>query len=576
LSSERAGLSVSRAEGRKIAGVREVVRLLVKTQKAQRLYDAKNAVTERLELDLFERMSELMAEEGEVPLTILESSIRCEEQVVFESAERTDSLAFLLYRDGIRRLSFSPGLELSELRAFLRCLNRVALLTNDQDDLVTLLWEQDFHSIRYFAIEELARTDAYPRLSDQLSTPESARSDGPRAPAVSLDLKQPVSTVPVEACRLLSAEIEALQKELQDEERAPFRQLVSELALELVLLEDGESERGEIEEEIVAIADRLIEDGDVPELVGMHEHLEGLSTMFFRNVASAQQLFSKLNAALVDSARFDRILGQVEATHAPKPEALTVFLAKLGPLAGPPLVSWMGRFSSPPYRRAATAALLYLADGGLALLAQALPDGPAPSGPEERMRHRQLVREVVFALSRQPAARGLPLLERLLSSPDAETRRESFLAISRYPEERVRELCLEKLLDSDPEVRTAALDTLVRRGSPEGGLRIQERLLASPLFEKLPLLEKRRLCAAVAKLASESALEPFHRVLNESRGREERWFTKRKDRDFFEAVAHGIRMVGSPRARQILEEVSRSGGKLARAACLKELSGARS
>jgi hypothetical protein len=183
---------------------------------------------------------------------------------------------------------------------------------------------------------------------------------------------------------------------------------------------------------------------------------------------------------------------------------------------------------------------------------------------------------VVFALSRHPASRALPLLERLLASPDPETRRESFLAASRYPDERVGGLCLDRLLDRDPEVRTASLDTLVRRGGPELGLRIQERILARDHFERLPLLEKRRLFAAVAKLASESALDGFHRILGESRGREERWFTKRKDRDFFEAVAHGIRMVGSPRALQILEEVSRSGGKLARAACLKELSGARS
>ncbi len=158
---EKVALPEQDAESGKIAGVRGMVRLLVKTQKAQRLYDSKNAVSERLELDLFERLCALVSEQGEVQLAVLESQLRCEDEVVFESPDRTDSLAFLLYRDGIRRLSFSPGLELQELRAFLRCLNRVALLTNDQEDLVTLLWEQDFHSIRYFAIEELTRSESY-------------------------------------------------------------------------------------------------------------------------------------------------------------------------------------------------------------------------------------------------------------------------------------------------------------------------------------------------------------------------------------------------------------------------------
>lgn len=578
MPAEKAELPEQDAEGRKIGGVRELVRLLVKTQKAQRLYDSKNAVCERLELDLFVRLSALVSEEGEVQLAVLESQLRCEDAVVLESPDRTDSLAFLLYRDGIRRLSFSPGLELQELRAFLRCLNRVALLTNDQDDLVTLLWEQDFHSIRYFAIEELARTESYPRLSDQLATGESAEGPwdgaaGSPAEAVSLDLKQPVSTVPVEACRLESGEIEALQKQLAVEEQQPFRQLVSELALELVLLEDGEDEQGEIAEEIVEIADRLITDGDVAELMGMHEHIEGLATMIFGGAASAQKLSSELTRSLTETERFERLMERVEMVHAPRPEALTVFLARLGSSASSLLFPWMGRFSSPPYRRAVTGALLFLANGGLAILRDGLPLGPPPAEPQERLRHRQLVREVVHALSRHSSGEALPLLTQLLSSADPETRRESFLAASRYPEEPVLSLCLERLVDSDPEVRTAALDTLVKRGRADLGLQILERSLSSEGFEGLALLEKRRLFAAVAKLSGESAVDSFQKLLI---AREDHWFTKRKDREFFEAVAHGIRMVGGPRAKRILEDGSQSGPKLARAACLKELGVGRS
>jgi hypothetical protein len=567
LSAQKAELPDQPSESRKIAGVRELLRLLVKTQKAQRLYDSRNAVAERLELDLYERLSAFVAAEGEVQLAVLESQIRCEDQVVFETPDRTDSLAFLLYRDGIRRLSFGPGIELHELRAFLRCLNRVALLTNDQDDLVTLLWEQDFHSIRYFAIEELGRNESYPRLSDQLAT-GGAEGAGPPAQAVSLDLKQPVSTVPVEACRLESLEIEALQRELSVEERAPFRQLVSELALELVLLEDGEGERGEIAEEVVEVADRLIADGDVAELIGMHEHVDGLTAMVFREEASARMLSSELSRGLVEPERFDRLMERIENVHAPRPEALTVFLARLGPATDPSILSWMGRFSSAPYRRAVTAALAFRQDGGLSLLREGLPFGPPPLDPQERLRHRQLVREVVHALSRHPSGEALPLFERLLSSPDPETRRESFLAACRYPEERVLALSLERLMDLDPEVRTAALDTLVKRGRAELGIEVLERALASERFEKLPLLEKRRLFAAVAKLSADTALDSFQKLLN---AREDHWFAKQRDREFLEAVAHGIRMVGSARARKILEAGSSGASRLARAACLKEL-----
>jgi hypothetical protein len=182
------------------------------------------------------------------------------------------------------------------------------------------------------------------------------------------------------------------------------------------------------------------------------------------------------------------------------------------------------------------------------------------------------VREVIYASSRRPPEDALPLLEQLLSSPDPETRRESFLAASRYPGERVLSLCLERLMDSDSEVRAAALDTLVRSGRSELGLQILERSLASERFERVALLEKRRILSAVAKLSGESALDSFEKLLA---SREDHWFGKQKDREFAEAVAHGIRMVGGPRAKRLLEEGSRSGSKLARAACLKELGAGR-
>jgi len=567
LSAEKAELHREEIESRKVLGVRELIRLLVKTQKAQRLYDSRNAVAERLELDLYERLRAFIAEEGEVQLVVLESQLRSEDQVVFESSDRADSLAFLLYRDGIRRLSFAPGLELEELRAFLRCLGRVALLTNDQEDLVTLLWEQDFHSIRYFAIEELARNESYPRLSDQLATGAGGGAGEP-AEAVSLDLKQPLSTVPVEACRLDGSEIEALQKELLVEERAPFRQLVSELALELVLHEDD----GGIAKEIVTIADRLIADGDVVDLIGMHEHIEGLATMVFRDAPSTLKLSSELTRALTEPERFERLLDRVDRVHAPRPEALTVFLARLGPAAGPLLLPWMGRFSSPPYRRAVTSALLFLEDRGLSVLTDALPEAPPPAEPPDRLRHRQLVREVVHAVGRHRFEDAFPLLSRLLASPDPETRRESFLALCRYPEELVLSASLDRILDFDPEVRTAALDTLVKRGRGDTGLSILERSLASERFEKLTLLEKRRLFAAVAKLSGESSLEAFQSLLNAG---VDHWFARQRDREIAEAVAHGIRMVGGPRAKRILEDGAQRGGKLAHAACVKELSAGR-
>jgi hypothetical protein len=310
--------------------------------------------------------------------------------------------------------------------------------------------------------------------------------------------------------------------------------------------------------------DRLIADGDVAELLGMHEHIQGLATMVFPGAASAQKLSSELTRSLVEPERFERLMERVEIVHAPRPEALTVFLARIGSEASSLLLPWMGRFSSPPYRRAVTGALLFLDNGGLGNLRDGLPLGPPPVEPQERLRHRQLVREVVHALSRHSSEEALPLLTQLLSSPDPETRRESFLAASRYAEEPVLSLCLERLMDSDPEVRTTALDTLVKRGrgsrSPDPGALSR----ASSSGGSHP----RKSASSPPWRSFRGIASTFQKLLN---AREDHWFQKQKDREFVEAVAHGVRMVGGPRAKRILEDGSQSGPKLARAACLKEL-----
>lgn len=550
--------------------VRELLRLLVKAQKANRLYEGKNAVSERLESELFDRLSDFLEREGNIHLVVLEFHLKFEEQVVYDSQDRNDSLAFLLYRDGVRRLSFHAGLEASELKAFLSCLNRVAVLTNEQDDLVTLFWEQDFHAIRYFAIEELSNEDAYPRLEEQLASGELACEGATGgAEGVSLDLEQPVSTVPVEACRLEDTEVESLRTEIASEGSMPFQHVVTELAIELVLLEDDPEQRLELIRNLAAISDRLITDGALDELAAMVEHMDGLATMVFREDEDVRDLAAALLQQLSDPPRVEAFLAKVDDYRTPRPNVLTAYLARLDSSCTETFLPWMGRLSSSAYRRSVTDALLVSEDGGLDVLAANLPLDAVATTPRDQLEHRQFVREILYALSHHPGERAIPILERLLDATDPETRRESFVALSRYPEERVDELALNALTDRDPEIRATALDTIVRRGKRDLGQRALDRVLRGGRhFEEQTLNEKRRFFTAIAKLCHESVLEQLSEQLT---GKEDRWFTSKKDRELVEAVAHGIRRIGTDSALAILQRHSQEGARFVRAACAKEL-----
>jgi hypothetical protein len=470
--------------------VRELLQVLVKAQKARRLYEDKNAISDRLQAELFSKMSSHLDEAGSITFAIREFTILLGEEVVYESHDRNDSIAFLLFRDGIRRLSFHSGLEEKELHDFLRCMNRVALLSNEQDDLVTLFWEADFKSIKYYAIEELSSESEGPSLQEQLATGTLEGREGAAAApadAASLkDIEQPVAHLPVDACRLSEEDITALHSELAKEEEDPFAPAVVELAIELALLETSEEETRNITDNLVAIVKRLLEEGGLEAVTQAVEHLSGLTEMTFRDSESIHHMRTKLVQYLGSPEQLERFLGQVEAHRSLKPPRITSYLAQLGKEALTATVPWMGRMNTAAHRRAVAEAILTKGQDTIAALDRYLP-------PNKKTLEVPFVREVLYVITRQPPEQTFPIIERLLASTDAQIRRETTQVLGRFKEQRAGELCLELLNDEDIEVRATALDALVRLGARELARPILDHTALAEGFDERSLSEKRRI-----------------------------------------------------------------------------------
>jgi hypothetical protein len=64
-----------------------------------------------------------------------------------------DSLPWLLFKDGLRELTLLPGFEDEEMERFLAIIPRVRHAQPHEDDLLTILWEQDFQCLKYRYIE---------------------------------------------------------------------------------------------------------------------------------------------------------------------------------------------------------------------------------------------------------------------------------------------------------------------------------------------------------------------------------------------------------------------------------------
>ncbi len=154
-----------------VAPVRELFVTFSKALRAFQLYDENNPVYHRFVSALRQAFVDLWVEVPSLALLVEEDRLVFEEMEVYQSSSRSDSLAFLFYKDGIRALELRPGIE-DELEPFLKVLLRARHGRTDGDDLITLFWEADLEHLRYQFIDLTAEGYELPDAGEGASAEE--------------------------------------------------------------------------------------------------------------------------------------------------------------------------------------------------------------------------------------------------------------------------------------------------------------------------------------------------------------------------------------------------------------------
>ena len=138
-----------------IGAVKGLFVILGKALRAQQLYDENNPVYQRFVSQLVDAVGGLWSQMDRLQISVEEDSFSWMGEDVYKSTSRADSLAFLLFKDGIREFTMLEGLEINELPTLLRVLNRARDLRPEGDDLLTVLWEKDLQYFRYQFVDLL-------------------------------------------------------------------------------------------------------------------------------------------------------------------------------------------------------------------------------------------------------------------------------------------------------------------------------------------------------------------------------------------------------------------------------------
>jgi HEAT repeat protein len=182
---------------------------------------------------------------GDFRIEIGKDRVTCQDEMVYAGPSDEGSLAFILFRDGIRWLEFTGGISLEDLQEFLFIIHRHQSQSPEPaGDVVTAFWEARFASIQYEAVDIFPTLE--PETDDIVSGFQlgSARQEVGKESAPE-DAGMPDGDPAIDpAALLLSPKEQALLQEMIfREETAPASAHLNMLLDSLLQYQDEESFR---------------------------------------------------------------------------------------------------------------------------------------------------------------------------------------------------------------------------------------------------------------------------------------------------------------------------------------------
>jgi HEAT repeat protein len=546
--------------------VEELLRVLAKGQRALQMYMPNNPIYQRTLQKITEAFAPVWDVTGRLVLDIHEEEITWEETPVFRQANKAEGMAWQLYKDGLRRLTFSPGVETEEIFRFLQVINRARMLPTDAaDDLLTLLWEQEFVLISYAFVEVLGDgigfvQDSTARMSGGGgggADPREEVAAGREAPAGSeeargggygvVDLGEFDATLYF----LDEAEIRTIRTELDEEYNRDIRQAAIDALLDVL-----ESQREpEVRREAIALLEDILP-GQLA--VGGFRAVARILRELRMISARARGLDEDLHRAVLsfeDRLSTPEILEQLfrvlaDVSSRPSDEDVGEVLRELKASALPVVLSQLGRVVDPTARSVLESSVDAIARTQPGVLAALIASGPEDAvvpaiALAARLGLAQLVPAIIghFRTGDQPLRLAAVRALGSLSTPTAVSAIEAALD------------------DPDRSVRQASLTLLLARGGSGGLLHRLEGMLFTDAEREWERSERRAIFEAYGTMAGAGAVPKLKELL-EPRG----MFRRRVSADVRASAVFALAKVANGEARAAVEQLATDSDPVVRSA----------
>jgi hypothetical protein len=401
------------------------------------LYDERNAAVRQFLNDYRDRMRAALAH-GAMRVEVQPFDLVVDGEVAYHDKDRERSLAFRLFRDGVRRFAVEPGVPEEELLSLLEILAvRCAGVRQQEEDLATVLQKISFTAVTFGVVEGFTPAEESPE--PELDEPARRARRAAPPPGWDLPLKKLPAPAPLEWRDVPAEALAPLRAEEED---------VDGLALSVArdLLAEAQragwsAENADLVAFFSEVRDGLLADG---RLVSLKRLVDLIGD------AGTGELRDAMLRGLGDPRTLDLVLAAVPPGARQLPRELVPFL----PLLGTDAILDRLMTEEPPSRQSLLVGLAVarVPREASAVLARVPRLPPA------------LASELAAAVVARAPERSVEVARQLLALPHEPLRLEGLSVLERAPGEVPLRPVYDLLRDRSRAVRIRAAEVVGRRG----------------------------------------------------------------------------------------------------------------
>jgi HEAT repeat protein len=492
--------------------VAELINGLVKALRAYHMYLPNNPIYQRATENLRIAFIPVWAALDQLALTVAETDFIWEDQVVYHQMNKSESLAWALFKDGMRSLTICRNAELDELPHFLEVINRARFLAADAgDDLLTLLWEQEFELIQYNFIEFFGEGGgSLPEQSGSYATSageqdpaaqqrhSQAAEEAPPRPKGVVDLDEFDSTLYF----LDENEINQVVREVEQEYARDVAGSSLNVLFDLFELQSEPEIRSEILSVVEHLFPTFLTARDFRTAASILRECRQLAQRTAGLKAEHAQRLEGFVAKLSEAAIVSQLLQSLDEAPALAGEAhVTELMRELRASALEPALTWLPSLSSAPLRTLLEGVADRLAETYPSEVLRILKDPESPA-----------LASVVTLCGRLGLMQTVPGLGETVAHRLPEVRLASVQALAQLATPAAMALIEKALEDEDRGIRLAAVRVIGSRGY-KGAQRRVEAIVLGKAVKEMDLTEKMAFFEAYGAIAGASGLKPLSALL---------------------------------------------------------------